>query len=84
MTGGATALVGGTVGGRLGGATPRMFGLVSTFLGVLSEGACGDGWSGVATLGGGLLRATLGGGDASWGDTTSKFSGAGVGFRARR
>ena len=84
MTGGAAALEGRTVGGRLGGATPRLFGLVRTFLGALSEGACGEGWSGVATLGGGLLRETLGGGDASWGDTTSKFSGAGVVFGARR
>ena len=52
----------GTVGGRRGGATPGPFGLVSNFIGVVSEGACGDGWSGVATLGGGLFRATLGGG----------------------
>ena len=80
----------GTVGGRHGGATPEPFGLGSTFIGVVSEGACADGWSGVATLGGGLIRDNLGCGATSrrgcgpTGDTTSNFAGAGVGFGTRR
>ena len=80
----AADLAVGTVRGRLGAATPGPFGLISTFLGTVSEGACGDRWSGVATLGVGLLRVTLGGGAVLWGDTTSNFSGADVGFGARR
>ena len=46
-----------TVGGRRSGATPGPFGLVSTFLGAVSEGDCVDRWSGVATLEGVLIRA---------------------------
>ena len=84
VTGGAAALAVGTVGGRCGGATTGLLGLVSTFLGAVSEGDCGYGWSSVANLEGGLLRANLGGGAASRGNTTSNFSGAGVGFGARR
>ena len=84
VTGGAADLEVGTVKGRLGGVTPESFGLVSNFLGAVSEGARGGGWSGVDTLGDGLLRSNLGGGAASWGDTIRNFSGAGVGFGARR
>ena len=61
VTGGAAALAVGTVGARLGRATPGLFGLFSNFLCAVHEGAYEEGWSGVATLGGGLLRATLGG-----------------------
>ena len=43
MTGVAVAWAVGTVGGRRDGATPGPFGLVSTFLGAVSEGSCGDG-----------------------------------------
>ena len=64
VTGGAADRSVGTVGARRGGATPGPFGLVSTFLGVVSEGAGGDGWSGIATLRGGLIRDILGGGAA--------------------
>ena len=84
MTDGAADLIVGTVRGRRGGDTPEPFGLVSTFLGVVYEGACGSRWSGVAILGGGLLRATLGGGAESLGDITRNISGAVVGFGERR
>ena len=55
MTDGAADLIFGTVRGRRGGANPGPFGLVSTFLGVVYEGACGSRWSGVAILGGGAM-----------------------------
>ena len=65
VMGGAAAWAVGKVGGRRGGATPGPFGILSTFLGAVYEGVCVDGWRGVATFGGGLIRATLGGGAAS-------------------
>ena len=89
VTGSAMAQVVGTVGGSRDGATPGTFGLVSTFIGAVYEGACVDIWSGVATLGGGMIKATLGVGDESQigcrptDDIISNFSGAGVGFDAR-
>ena len=84
VTDGAADLIVRAVRGRRSRATTGPFGLVSTFLGVVYEAACGSRWSGVAILGGGLMRATLGGGAASLGDITRKLSGAVVGFGSRR
>ena len=90
VTGGAADRAVRTVGGFRGGATPGPFGLVSTFLSAVSEGTCVDGWSVVATLGGVLIRSTLGGwaalrrGCGPTGDTESKFARDNVGFGARR
>ena len=81
VTGGAADRAVRTVGGFRGGATPGPFGLVSTFLGAVSEGACGDGWNGVATLGGGAASRR---GCGPTGNTPRKFAGASVGFGARR